>query len=81
MFNEERWGKEEKKKEGVEGGGAIHCIVYKVYCFTFFVSNNGIFFVVVALFAEGESLCLSFLSQAIHTAPPAALLFVLSPTH
>lgn len=28
LFNEERWGKEEKKKEGVEGGGrhSLHCI-------------------------------------------------------
>lgn len=63
---------EGEKGGGGGGGGAIHCIVYKVYCFTFMCRIMGIFFF-VALFAEKESLCLSLLSQGLHTVLPAAL--------
>lgn len=69
LFNEQR--------RGGEKGGAIHCIVYKVYCFTFMCRIMGFFFV-VALFAEKESLCLSLLSQGIHAALPAAPFFFFS---
>lgn len=75
LFNEQRRGGGERGgvKGGEGGGGAIHCIVYKVYCFTFMCRIMGFFF--VALFAEKESLCLSLLSQGLHTVLPAALFF------